>query len=708
MIGERTNVTGSRRFAELIKAGDFQTAIDVASEQVRGGANIIDVNMDEGMLDSVAAMRTFLNMVATEPEVARVPIMIDSSRWEAIEAGLECVQGKPVVNSISMKEGEAEFIERARAARRFGAALVVMAFDEDGQADTVERKVAICQRAYRILTEQVGVPGHEIIFDPNVFAVATGIEEHNTYAMAFIEAAGQIKATCPGAKISGGISNLSFSFRGNDVVREAMHSAFLYHAIQAGLDMGIVNAGQLAVYEDIDPELLERVEDVLLDRREDATERLVEMAESVKGSGARREHDTAWREGTVSERLQHALVNGIVEHVEEDAEEARLELGAPLSVIEGPLMDGMGIVGDLFGEGKMFLPQVVKSARVMKRAVAYLEPFMEAERQATGAEREAAGRIVMATVKGDVHDIGKNIVGVVLGCNDYEVVDLGVMVPADRILDAAEEHGADMIGLSGLITPSLDEMVGVAREMERRDMAMPLLIGGATTSKQHTAVKIAPAYSGLVTHVLDASRAVGVVSALLDDERGATMAREVADEQERLREVHEGRATRALLAYEDARERRLRTDWTAQRPAHARVHGTTGARGRAARGAHPVHRLDVLLHRLGAQGQVPRGAGPPALRRGGPGALRQRHQDARGARRGRAPDGACRLRLLAGARRRGRHRAVRGRGAHGRGRAVPDAPPAARAPGRQAAALAGRLRGTRRTRACPTTSARSR
>ncbi len=566
MIGERTNVTGSRRFAELIKAGDFQTAIDVASEQVRGGANIIDVNMDEGMLDSVAAMRTFLNMVATEPEVARVPIMIDSSRWEAIEAGLECVQGKPVVNSISMKEGEAEFIERARAARRFGAALVVMAFDEDGQADTVERKVSICRRAYRILTEQVGVPGHEIIFDPNVFAVATGIEEHNTYAMAFIEATEQIKATCPGAKVSGGISNLSFSFRGNDVVREAMHSAFLYRAIQAGLDMGIVNAGQLAVYEDIEPELRERVEDVLLDRREDATERLVEMAESVKGSGARREHDTAWREGTVSERLQHALINGIVEHVEEDAEEARLELGAPLSVIEGPLMDGMGIVGERFGEGKMFLPQVVKSARVMKRAVAYLEPFMEAERQATGTEREAAGRIVMATVKGDVHDIGKNIVGVVLGCNDYEVVDLGVMVPADRILDAAVEHEADMIGLSGLITPSLDEMVGVAREMERRDMDVPLLIGGATTSKQHTAVKIAPAYSGLVTHVLDASRAVGVVSALLDDERGATMAQEVAEEQERLREVHEGRAARPLLAYEDARERRLRTDWTAQRP----------------------------------------------------------------------------------------------------------------------------------------------
>jgi 5-methyltetrahydrofolate--homocysteine methyltransferase len=560
MIGERTNVTGSRRFAELIKAGDYQTAVDVAAEQVRGGANIIDVNMDEGMLDSVEAMRTFLNMIAGEPEVARVPVMVDSSRWEVIEAGLECVQGKPVVNSVSLKEGEEEFIARATAARRFGAALVVMAFDEQGQADTTERRVAVCKRAYAVLTEKVGVPPEEIIFDPNVFAVATGIEEHNRYAISFIEAAEQIKRECPGAKISGGISNLSFSFRGNDVVREAMHSAFLYRAIGAGLDMGIVNAGQLAVYEDIEPELRERVEDVLMDRRPDATERLVELAEQVRGDGSKRKADLTWREGSVAERMEHALVHGIVDYVEEDAEEARVALGAPLEVIEGPLMDGMAVVGELFGEGKMFLPQVVKSARVMKRAVAYLEPFMEAERQAAGTERKAAGKVVMATVKGDVHDIGKNIVGVVLGCNDYEVVDLGVMVPAATILDAVEEEAADMVGLSGLITPSLDEMVGVAREMERRGMDVPLLIGGATTSKQHTAVKIAPAYSGLVTHVLDASRAVGVVSALLDKERRATMAAEVAIDQERLREVHEGRAERPLLSLEEARTRRLRPE----------------------------------------------------------------------------------------------------------------------------------------------------
>ena len=566
MIGERTNVTGSRRFAELITSGDYGTALEVATEQVLGGANIIDVNMDEAMLDSEAAMTRFLNMVATEPDIARVPIMVDSSRWSVIEAGLRCVQGKPVVNSISLKEGEEEFLERAALARRYGAAMVVMAFDEEGQADTAERKVAICERAYRLLVERVGVAPEDIIFDPNIFAVATGIEEHNGYAMAFLEATRQIKARCPGAKVSGGVSNLSFSFRGNDVVREAMHSAFLYHATRAGMDMGIVNAGQLIVYEQIDEELLEAVEDVLFDRRPDATERLVDLAERVKGSGEVRVVSKAWREGSVEERLEHALVNGIVEHIEDDTEEARLALGEPLAVIEGPLMAGMSVVGDLFGDGKMFLPQVVKSARVMKRAVAHLEPFMEAERaraEAAGEETEAQGTIVMATVKGDVHDIGKNIVGVVLGCNNYRVIDLGVMVPADRILDTAEAEGADMVGLSGLITPSLDEMATVAAEMERREMRIPLLIGGATTSKQHTAVKIAPAYGQVVTHVLDASRAVGVVSRLLDHDEREGFADDVREEQERLRDLYANRRQRPLHSYEAARARRLAIDWDA-------------------------------------------------------------------------------------------------------------------------------------------------
>ena len=566
MIGERTNVTGSRRFAELITSGDYGTALEVATEQVRSGANIIDVNMDEAMLDSEAAMTRFLNMVATEPDIARVPIMVDSSRWSVIEAGLRCVQGKPVVNSISLKEGEEEFLERAALARRYGAAMVVMAFDEEGQADTAERKVAICERAYRLLVERVGVAPEDIIFDPNIFAVATGIEEHNGYAMAFLEATRQIKERCPGAKVSGGVSNLSFSFRGNDVVREAMHSAFLYHATRAGMDMGIVNAGQLIVYEQIDEELLEAVEDVLFDRRPDATERLVDLAERVKGSGEVRVVSQAWREGSVEERLEHALVNGIVEHIEDDTEEARLALGEPLAVIEGPLMAGMSVVGDLFGDGKMFLPQVVKSARVMKRAVAHLEPFMEAERvraEAAGEETEAQGTIVMATVKGDVHDIGKNIVGVVLGCNNYRVIDLGVMVPADRILDAAEAEGADMVGLSGLITPSLDEMAAVAAEMERREMRIPLLIGGATTSRQHTAVKIAPAYGQVVTHVLDASRAVGVVSRLLDHDEREGFADDVREEQERLRDQYANRRQRPLHSYEAARARRLAIDWDA-------------------------------------------------------------------------------------------------------------------------------------------------
>ena len=551
MVGERTNVTGSKKFAKLILAGDYTTALEVAVEQVRGGANVLDVNMDEAMLDSEQAMETFLKLVATEPEVARIPVMVDSSKWSVIEAGLRCLQGKAIVNSISLKEGEQDFLAKAARARSFGAAVVVMAFDEQGQADSVERKVSICQRAYRLLTERAGLDPTDIIFDPNIFAVATGIEEHNRYGMAYLDATREIKATCPGALISGGVSNLSFSFRGNDVVREAMHSAFLYHAIRAGMDMGIVNAGQLVVYEDIPKELLEHVEDVLFDRRPDATERLVELAERVKGKGKRREIDLSWREASVRNRLVHALVHGVVDFIEADAEEARQELGRPLHVIEGPLMDGMKVVGDLFGAGKMFLPQVVKSARVMKRAVAYLTPFLEAEQ----SEARSAGKIVMATVKGDVHDIGKNIVGVVLGCNGYQIVDLGVMVPGDRILETAAAEGADAIGLSGLITPSLDEMVRVAQEMERRGLHLPLLIGGATTSKQHTAVKIAPRYSGPVVHVLDASRAVGVVSTLLDDQRQAPFVEATRADQERLRAVHATSVSRPLVPWVDARKR---------------------------------------------------------------------------------------------------------------------------------------------------------
>jgi len=513
MIGERTNVTGSRRFMNLIKKEDYATATEVAVDQVRGGANILDVNMDEGMLDSEQVMTTFLNLIATEPEIAIIPIMIDSSKWSVIEAGLKCVQGKGFVNSISLKEGEDDFLAKARKVKQYGAGVVVMAFDETGQADTVERKVDICQRAYQLLTQVAGFRAQEIIFDPNILAVATGIEEHNDYGRNFIEATRIIKQTCPGSRVSGGVSNLSFSFRGNDRVREAMHTAFLYHAIEAGMDMAIVNAGQLGVYADIPADLLERVEDVLFNRRSDATERLVEFAESVTGKGKQKEVDLSWRENSVDERLQYALVHGVVDFIEEDTEAARKGASRPLEVIEGPLMAGMQIVGDLFGAGKMFLPQVVKSARVMKRAVAYLEPFMEKEEGDTSKSR---GRIVMATVKGDVHDIGKNIVGVVLGCNGYEVIDLGVMVHCDDILQTAVDRDCDLIGLSGLITPSLDEMVNVAREMERRGIDKPLLIGGATTSKQHTAVKIAPAYSHCAVHVHDASRAVGVVGSLLN------------------------------------------------------------------------------------------------------------------------------------------------------------------------------------------------
>jgi len=549
MIGERTNVTGSARFRKLIEADDYDKALEVALDQVRGGANLLDVNMDEVMLDSEAAMTRFLNLIASEPEVSRIPIMIDSSKWSVIEAGLRCVQGKAVVNSISLKEGEADFLEKARLVRRYGAGVVVMAFDEVGQADTTERKVAICERAYRLLVEQVGFPPEDIIFDPNILAIATGIEEHADYAKSFIEAAGLIRKRCPGVHISGGVSNLSFSFRGNDRVREAIHSAFLYHATRAGMDMGIVNAGQLELYEDIPKDLLEHVEDILFNRRPDATERMVEFAERVKGAGKQRQVDLAWRDAPVEERLSHALVHGIVDWIDADTEEARQKLGRPIDVIEGPLMDGMRVVGDLFGAGKMFLPQVVKSARSMKKAVAYLEPYLAAEK----VVGQARGKVVMATVKGDVHDIGKNIVGVVLGCNNYEVVDLGVMVPAAKILDTAIAEKADLIGLSGLITPSLDEMASVAKEMERRGMEIPLLIGGATTSRQHTAVKIAPNYAQAVVHVLDASRSVNVVSDLLSAERRAKLVAANRVEQEKLRALHAGRQEKPLVSLADAR-----------------------------------------------------------------------------------------------------------------------------------------------------------
>ena len=572
MIGERTNITGSAKFADLIKRGDFGKALEVALDQVRGGANILDVNMDEGMIDGEQAMTTFLNLIATEPEIARIPIMVDSSKWSVIEAGLKCVQGKGIVNSISLKEGPADFLAKARIIKRYGAGAVVMAFDETGQADTVERKVDICQRAYKLLTEQVGFNPLDIIFDPNILAIATGLEEHAEYAKNFIEATRIIKATCPGVKISGGVSNLSFSFRGNNIVREAMHSAFLYHAIRAGMDMGIVNAGQLVVYEDIPPDLLERVEDVIFNRRPDATERLVEFADSVKGAGKKREIDLSWRNDTVEKRLAHALVAGVVDFIEIDVEEARGKYSRPLQIIEGPLMDGMKIVGDLFGAGKMFLPQVVKSARAMKRAVAYLLPFMEQDKAGGG---ELQGKIVMATVKGDVHDIGKNIVGVVLGCNNYEVVDLGVMVPCEKILQTAIAEKADMIGLSGLITPSLDEMVHVAQEMERRGMKIPLLIGGATTSRQHTAVKVAPQFSQSTVHVLDASRAAGVMSTLLDPARKIDFDKKNRVEQAELRDLHSKKRAKPLLPVETAYTNRLKIDW---RKEDVAVPSFTGAR----------------------------------------------------------------------------------------------------------------------------------
>ncbi len=563
-IGERTNVTGSRKFAKLILDGNYEEALSIARQQVEAGAQMIDVNMDEAMLDSEKAMVKFLNLIASEPEISRVPVMIDSSRWPVIEAGLKCVQGKSVVNSLSLKEGEAVFKEQARKVRRYGAAAVVMAFDEKGQADSKERKVAICTRAYKILTQEVGFPPQDIIFDPNIFAVATGIEEHNNYAVDYIEATRIIKKTLPHALVSGGVSNISFSFRGNDAVREAMHSAFLYHAINAGMDMGIVNAGMVAVYDEIPKDLLGLVEDVLLNRRSDATERLVSYAETVKQTGKKREEDLQWRKEPVEKRLAHALVKGIVEYIEEDTEEARKKTTRPLDVIEGPLMDGMNIVGDLFGAGKMFLPQVVKSARVMKKAVAYLAPFIEQEK--SGGTNRALGTIVMATVKGDVHDIGKNIVGVVLACNNFRIIDLGVMVPCARILETARAEKADMIGLSGLITPSLDEMVNVAKEMEREGFDLPLLIGGATTSVNHTAVKIAPAYKNLVIHVKDASRAVGVCRGALDSVKRAELTGQTEKEYARLREEHATRQGRKkFLPIAEARRRGLKTDWPQHR-----------------------------------------------------------------------------------------------------------------------------------------------
>lgn len=563
-IGERTNVTGSPKFAQLVKAGDYEAALGVARQQVENGAQIIDVNFDEGLLDAEAAMTRFLNLLASESDIARVPVMVDSSKWSVLVAGLKCLQGKGIVNSISLKEGEEKFIWQARQVRRYGAALVCMAFDEQGQADTYERKIEVCARAYRLLTEKADFPPEDIIFDPNVLTVATGIEEHNSYGVAFIEATRWIKQNLPGAKVSGGISNVSFSFRGNNPVREAMHSAFLYHAIRAGLDMGIVNAGMLGIYEEIEPELRERVEDVLLNRRPDATERLVEFAESLKGQGAAREKaDEAWRAGTVEERLSHALIKGITTYIDQDTEEALQKYGQPLRVIEGPLMDGMKVVGDLFGEGKMFLPQVVKSARVMKKAVAYLTPLMEAQKAAAG-QSQHQGTMVLATVKGDVHDIGKNIVGVVLACNNYRVVDLGVMVPCEKILEAARAEKADVIGLSGLITPSLDEMVHNAQEMTRQGFQIPLLIGGATTSAAHTAIKIAPAYRGVTCHVVDASRVVGVVSQLLNPEQREGFVRELREKQDYYRKEHAGRSQgQRLTPLAEARARRFTCDWAA-------------------------------------------------------------------------------------------------------------------------------------------------
>src|SRR6187399_896483 len=562
-VGERTNVTGSKKFARLIRENKYEEALSVARQQVENGAQVLDVNMDDALLDGVQAMTTFMNLLQSEPDIARIPVMIDSSKFEIIEAGLKCVQGKCIVNSISMKEGEEKFIQQAETCLMYGASVIVMAFDENGQADTKDKKVQISHRAYKILTEKVGFDPQDIIFDPNIFAIATGLEEHNNYAVDFIQATKEIKELMPLTRISGGVSNLSFSFRGNDHVREAMHSVFLFYAIKAGMDMGIVNAGQLVVYDEIEPGLKKLCEDVILNRNNDnneTTEKLIAFAETVKAKGKVEVKDEAWRNASVEERLKHSLINGITDHIEIDTEEARKKYPKPLDVIEGPLMNGMNVVGDLFGSGKMFLPQVVKSARVMKKSVAYLTPFIEEEKS---GKRTSAGKVLMATVKGDVHDIGKNIVGVVLGCNNYEIIDLGVMVPCDRILATAREQNVDVIGLSGLITPSLDEMVHVAREMERTGMKQPLLIGGATTSKAHTAVKIAQHFSQPVVHVLDASRAVPVVSALISEEQRVAFGVKNREEQDRLRATHSG-TRQQLIPLEEARARRTKIEWRAE------------------------------------------------------------------------------------------------------------------------------------------------
>lgn len=573
-IGERTNVTGSARFLKFIKEDKFEEALEVALDQVRGGAQVIDVNMDEGMLDSKAAMVRFLNLMASEPEIARIPVMIDSSKWEVIEAGLKCLQGKGIVNSISLKGGEEEFIRQARLVKKYGAAVVVMAFDEAGQADTYERRISICQRAYDILVNLVKFNPHDIIFDPNIFPVATGIEEHRNYAVDFFRAARWIRNNLPHAHVSGGVSNVSFSFRGNQKVREAMHAAFLYHAIQHGMDMGIVNPTMLEVYDQVDKELLTRVEDVLLNRRDDATERLLEFAETVKGSARKKEEEDEWRKGSVEERLTHALVKGIIDFIDHDTEEARQKYNKPLQVIEGPLMAGMNVVGDLFGAGKMFLPQVVKSARVMKKSVAYLTPYLEEEKRKSGMAQKPAARILLATVKGDVHDIGKNIVGVVLACNNYDVIDLGVMVPTEKIIEAARREKVDVVGLSGLITPSLDEMVHVAKEMQREKFDLPLLIGGATTSRIHTAVKIDPVYEGAVVHVLDASRSVPVASELISMETRGRFRQRVKDEYSQLRKDHESRKeTKSFIPLSQARTNKVNIDWASTKFTQPRFSG---------------------------------------------------------------------------------------------------------------------------------------
>ena len=573
-VGERTNVTGSKKFARLIAEDNYEEALSVALDQVRNGAQILDVNMDEGMLDGEKAMVTFLNLIASEPEISRIPVMIDSSKWEIIEAGLKCVQGKGVVNSISLKEGESSFIDHAKKIKFYGAAVIVMAFDEQGQADTYERRIEICERSYRILVEKVGFAPEDIIFDPNIFPVATGIDAHNNYAIDFFKATKWIKNNLPGAKVSGGVSNVSFSFRGNNAVREAMHSAFLYHAIKAGMDMGIVNAGMIDVYDEIPNDLLEKVEDVLLNRNPEATEQLVSFAESLKGVEKKKVQDLAWRDGTVKERLTHALVKGITDYVIDDVEEARQAAERPLHVIEGPLMDGMNVVGDLFGSGKMFLPQVVKSARVMKKAVAHLVPFIEEEKMASGTSGEANAKILMATVKGDVHDIGKNIVGVVLGCNNYEIIDLGVMVPPEKILEEAKKHKVDIIGLSGLITPSLDEMVHVAKELEREGFEIPVMIGGATTSRIHTAVKIDPNYSGSVVHVLDASKSVPIAGELAVKEKREVYQAQIKNEYAELRDNHKGRQTeKNYITFAEAQVNRTKIDWNGQHLVEPKIIG---------------------------------------------------------------------------------------------------------------------------------------